>query len=59
MKPIIQLLIMALIVGSIGKYTSDRVMDDLRLRRRRSEAQTSEMVVYANLMNGKLGLVIG
>ena len=45
------------IVGAAGKYTSDRVIDDLRRRRRRSEADTAEMIVYAALCNGKYGLV--
>ena len=57
MKPIIKLLIMALVIGAAGKYTSDRITDDLRRRRRRSEAQTEEMTMYAIRVNGKLGAV--
>lgn len=57
MKPIVQLLIMALIIGAVGKYTSDRVQDDLRRRRRRSEVATEDWAAYAVLQNGKLGII--
>ena len=57
MRPIVRLLIMALIVGAVGKYTSDRISDDLRLRRRRSEVAAESMTLYAIRQNGKLGII--
>ena len=58
MKPIVRMLIMAMVIGAIGKYTSDLVTDDLRLRRRRSEVVTDELVVAARLLAGDMGLMI-
>ena len=54
MNATIKLLIMMLIVAAIGKYTQDRVTDQLRLRRRRSEVKTEQMNRYAIQLNGKL-----
>ena len=59
MNATIKLLIMILVVAAVGKFTQDLVTDDLRRRRRRSEAQTEEMTVYAIRCNGKLGIIKG
>lgn len=57
MNATIKLLIMILVVAAVGKFTQDTVTDQLRRRRRRSEAQTEEMTVYAVRMQGKLGVI--
>ena len=57
MNATIKLLIMMLIVAAVGKYTQDRVTDQLRLRRRRSEVTTEQMTRYAIRMHGKLGVI--
>ncbi len=59
MKTIIKILIMTLIVGAIGQYTTNMVPDTLRLRRRSSRRELAEMTIAANMRNGKLGMVKG
>lgn len=57
MSPIVKMLIMSLIIGAIGHVTSQLVTEQLRLRRRRSEADTYQLIRYANHQNGKLGMI--